>query len=125
MSLANKFLLFAFVLYQLFGYGRFDLIYAETQWKCGEYHWVNPPSLEDGVFRSTLTAECIMTGGDEKTLRVLADFIKKDVENSGKLQIHDGPTQLTFEGLPALKYDVTDDLKSEGSPASIRQDLLF
>src|SRR3712207_1410335 len=83
--------------------------YAETQWSCGALSWVTPPTLENGVFRSTLTAECLMSGGDDQTLSTLAQFIRSDIETSGKLQIHKGPLELSYKGLPAVRYDVTDD----------------
>jgi len=102
-----------------------DIKKPPSHWSCGDHQWVRPPTLEDGIFQSTLSAECTMMGGDSNTLNHLAGFLREDIEKSGKLQIHHGPVELSYEGLPALQYDVTDDLKSEGSPASIRQDLLF
>src|SRR4051812_2483121 len=99
--------------------------HASPHWECGDSQWVTPPSLEDGIYSSTLTAECKMSGGDDQTLPTLANFIRTDIETSGKLEIHTGPTVTTVEGLPGVKYDVTDRLKSEGSPAAIRQDLIF
>lgn len=98
---------------------------VSPKWDCGEPNWVTPPTLEDGIFNSTLTAQCTLSGGTPETLSRLAQFIRNDITTSGKLTVNAGPIEKTYEGLPAFEYDVTDDLKSEGSPASIRQELVF
>lgn len=110
----------------LFGIGIFltSSNYAWCQWDCNDSKWVAPPKLERGVFESTLTSECILTGSKTQ-LSQIAEFILKDIETSGKLKIHKGPTPVSFQGLPAFEYDVTDDLKQEGSEVVIRQHVVF
>jgi hypothetical protein len=98
---------------------------ASPTWNCSETDWLEPPKILDGVFRSKLSGLCLVSGGSPDRIKNLSRLIKVDIETSGKLQIHEGPIPTVYQGLSAAKYDVTDDLKSEGSPASIRQNLIF
>ena len=98
---------------------------ASPTWTCGESTWNEEPRLDEGVFRSQLSGLCLVKEGRPGRLKNLSQFIKADIESSGVLQIHEGPISISYQGLSAVKYDVTDDLRSEGSPASIRQSLIF
>lgn len=97
----------------------------ESKWGCGEAHWVNPPQLEDGLFEATIAGRCQVKGADSKSISLLADFLKSDIPNSDRLLIHSGPTTVIVNGMAGFEFDATDDMKSEGSPASLRQKIYW
>ncbi len=79
---------------------------------CDASRWQNPPQVVDKVFRGTLEMRCRITTATNGDYGKLADTFIRELEE--QQQVHMGPTEKTFEGLPGVTYDVTMTINEEG-----------
>lgn len=94
---------------------------ANPSWNCGPAFWVSEPQLDNGMFEATIASRCTVRDAGESSLSKLAKFIKEDLLNSGRLEVHEGPTPVWLNGMRGFEFDATDPMKDDGSPARVRQ----
>lgn len=91
------------------------------QYDCAEAKWTHDPSLEDGIFISSLGADCTIEKSPEAkpTITNLVTYIRELIQTTRT--VHDAPTEEVVNGMQSLKFDTTSIVKDDGSPIEIRE----
>lgn len=90
-----------------------------TEYTCEEMVWTDPPVVQNDLFKGTLFVECefkALSGGGFPQLR---DYLLETIVNESQ-EVHAGPIEETYEGLPSTYYDTTTVFEEDGSTAAIR-----
>ena len=95
-------------------------VLASASWECVDPYWLEPPKMEDDIFVGSIGSECNLYGSQSDGLETVAQFIRHDIEASGKYTLHSGPISQQREFKGAL-YDFTDVRNEDGESIKIRQ----
>jgi len=99
-----------------------EMEWGAAEWNCEKEDWVGAPTLgSDNIFRGTIAVNCLITESQKSGLVSLDTFLLQQV--AGAKIIHAGPIQEYYEGLPAVRYDVTVDIQNEHGTVVMRQDV--
>lgn len=96
------------------------------QWSCEPEAFTAPSVVEDGMFRASLQAPCVIKTDSTRGLSYLFDELKR---RAVKVDVvHSGPVEIEYQGLPGVQYDVSfETLDEKGKPSGmkIRQDVFI
>lgn len=95
------------------------VVESSAQWACQPEQWTSGPGLVNGQFRGTLTTDCVVTGATREGLLSLENFWLGEIKRAA--QVHKGPVEETYRGLPSVMYDVTVEYPTDEKPVRIRQ----
>jgi hypothetical protein len=79
-----------------------SLVYAQN---CEPPKWVSPAEVTNGMYRGTLSVNCILKKSNADIRSINSGFKRKTIGSA--LSVHSGPIAETSRGLPAEKYDAT------------------
>lgn len=96
---------------------------AETTptWNCGEEKWIESPSMVDGVFMGSLTVDCELIGQGGGGFVALEKYISDTIQKTRTL--HGKPAEEKTENGRLVRFDVTTDVKDEGAPVAMREEV--
>lgn len=89
-------------------------------WECLNETWVNKPETQNGIFVGSLSIECRVMGKKGG----LPD-LRKHLENlvASRMKINGEPKTTRDAQTETTIYDVTVDVRDEGSPVRLEEDL--
>jgi len=96
-----------------------DLI--PTEWKCEDPNWVVPPTVQNLMYDGTIEVKCefeAVSGGGFPQLQKYSE--SKIVKEAN--EIHAGPTEETYKGLPGVYFDATIIFGNATDTVTIRAD---
>lgn len=94
---------------------------SPVDWSCQVLKWTHGPDYEEGVFHGTIQADCEFKGLGSGKFAELNRLLGREIISKAK-QVHSGPCDEIFEGIPSQYFDLTETTEEEGIDA-IRSDV--
>lgn len=72
---------------------------------CEAVKWVTPAVVSNGLYKGTLSVNCVLKKSNSDIRALNSGFKKKTIGSA--LEVHSGPVNDTTRGLPAEKFEAT------------------
>lgn len=99
-----------------------SLGFGDADYTCESPKWAEKSGVTGDLFTGSLSARCTFKGtGSGDFGDVVRALTKQLLE--GAEEVHAGPTETSFAGIPSVLIDMTDSYESQGMKAKIRSDV--
>lgn len=95
---------------------------VDVDWSCQSPQWTSGPAVEGGQFKGTIEVDCEFGAVANVGFPALKQYFIEEAKSTAK-EIHAGPNDETFEGMPSSYLDVTSNIEIQGNTATVRADV--
>jgi hypothetical protein len=95
---------------------------AGPRWSCTQPQWLGNPGINpSGNLEATLTSSCRIALDTTGNIAQLNQNLNQTLTTVN--QVHSGPIPGTFQGMPGVRYDMTNRSNSSGDQTVMRRDV--